>query len=86
MIGLAVVGLQATNGIRHANAHSDCQTELRTLKLAVEDYHASTGRYPTRWEDLKQTELVDGRAANWTFEPNGTDQPPAYRPTSPLAC
>lgn len=86
VIGLAAIAVQAADGIRHDNARSDCQTELRSLKLAVERYHANTGAYPGGWSDLTDARLLDRPGPNWSFEPHGDDEAPDYVLKSPVGC
>lgn len=86
VIGLAAVAMQASQGIRKDNARSDCQTELRSLKLAVERYHANTGEYPQDWSDLAEVDPVQRRGPNWQFEPRGKETAPDYVLTSPIGC
>jgi Tfp pilus assembly protein PilE len=86
VVGLVAVALSGVRGIHDANARSDCQTELRSLKLAVERYHAHSGTYPENWGQLISSKFVERPGPNWTFEPAGADKAPDYVPVGFPRC
>lgn len=86
VVGLVAVALSGVRGIHDANARSDCQTELRSLKLAVERYHAHSGKYPEDWGQLISAEYIDRPGPNWSFEPAGADKAPKYVPVGFPRC
>ena len=80
VVGLLVVATTSIRNIRKETRSSNCQTELRTLKLATEQYHSENEAYP-----IDKTVLVDGslvtaeEVANWTVEFEAADKAPTYR-------
>ena len=80
VVGLLVVATTSIRNIRKETRSSNCQTELRTLKLATEQYHSENDAYP-----IDKTVLVDGslvtadEVANWTVEFEAADTAPTYR-------
>ena len=46
MAGLIVVSVWAINGINSDTATTNCETALRNLKMATEQYHAENDAYP----------------------------------------
>ena len=86
VIGLIWVALVSVNGIRNDTRDGRCQTELRTLKLATEQYFAENDAYP-----VNKTVLVDARLLaagdvenyDMTFEADATR--PDYTATGDCA-
>lgn len=86
VVGLVVIATTNIGSIRNETAASNCQSELRTLKLATEQYHAENDAYP-----IDKTVLVDGglvdpaEVEHWTVAFESADVAPTYRPTGPCA-
>lgn len=75
VVGLLWVAVVSVNGIRDDTRESRCQTELRTLKLATEQYYAENDAYPVNNSVLVDAKLVSADdIENWsvTFEANTT--------------
>jgi hypothetical protein len=49
-------------------ANSSIQLHLRLLGSSVYEYHAKTGQWPTRIDDLAQTSVAQGRYWRWQLE------------------
>lgn len=82
VIGLLVVAVNSARGIEAQNRRSNCQTELRNLKMAVAEIHAERGSYPTSLEEvvsLGNVELED--VDSHVLRSEGPDQAPEYLPT-----
>lgn len=82
VIGLIVVAVNSAQGIQAENRRSNCQTELRNLKMAVAEIHASEGSYPSSLDEVirsSDVELEDVDA--YELRSDGSDQPPEYVPT-----
>jgi len=56
--GLLLVAYTSTRNISRETATSDCQTQLRTLKLATEQFHAQSDTYPDDTQTLVVAKLV----------------------------
>lgn len=78
--GLLIVATTSVRGIRSETSSSNCQTELRTLKLATERYRASNDAYPADTSVLVDEGLVDDDdVSRWTVEFGSDDTTPTYR-------
>ena len=81
--GLLLVAYVAARGISDSTADSDCQTQLRTLKLAVEEFHAQSGSYPNGIRMLELAKLVDAEDVElWEVSFAPGDTAPTYRALS----
>lgn len=75
VVGLIWVAVVSVNGIRDDTREGRCQTELRTLKLATEQYFAENDAYPVNKNVLVDAKLVSaGDVENWSvsFEADAT--------------
>lgn len=78
--GLLMVATVSVCNIRKETSTSNCQTDLRFLKLATEQYHSENDAYP-----IDKSVLIDGglvKAADvsrWTVEYQARDTSPTYR-------
>ncbi|MEO6987851.1 MAG: hypothetical protein ABI239_04315 [Aquihabitans sp.] len=75
VIGLIWVAVVSVNGIRDDTREGRCQTELRTLKLATEQYYAENDAYPVNKDVLVDAQLVAaGEVEHWRvgFEADAT--------------
>lgn len=80
VVGLLVVATTSIRNIRSETSTGNCQTELRTLKLATERYHSNNDAYPADKSVLIDEKLVDGDdVERWTVEFGGGDTEPTYR-------
>ena len=83
---LAALLAAITWGIRGMDedaATRDCRTELRTLKAAVQQYHAELGRYPSDDGALDEAGiLARAETPNWKVvtEGEGDAAEPSYLP------
>jgi Tfp pilus assembly protein PilE len=78
--GLLIVVSVSVSDIRKETSTSNCQTELRALKLATEQYHAENDAYPIDKSVLIEGGLVQARAVSkWTVEYEAADRAPTYR-------
>jgi Tfp pilus assembly protein PilE len=79
--GLLTVITVSVGNIREETATSNCETDLRTLKLATEQYHAENDAYP-----IDKSVLIDGGlvqaddVSRWTVEFQAADVAPTYAP------
>lgn len=79
VVGLIVVAITSARGIEATNRRSNCQTELRNLKMAVADMHAERGRYPESVAEVVESGKVEQEDVDsWRLRSNGTDQAPDY--------
>ncbi|MEZ5177161.1 MAG: hypothetical protein R2746_02475 [Acidimicrobiales bacterium] len=79
VVGLLVVAYSAASGIRDQTATSDCQTQLRTLKMAAAEYQARRGAFPPDKETLVVEELVErSEVDRWDLSSTGGAAPPTY--------
>ncbi|QXC59559.1 hypothetical protein KSP35_14325 [Aquihabitans sp. G128] len=87
VVGLLVVATVSVRNIRHETSSSNCQTQLRTLKLATERYHAVNQAYP-----VDKSVLVDGglvtasEVADWTVDFASAATEPTYRAADDGPC
>lgn len=86
VVGLLVIAYSAASGIRSETATSDCQTQLRTLKMAAAEYQARRGAFPPDKETLVVEELVTrAEVERWDLIAATGDAAPTYRATD-AAC
>ena len=79
--GLLLVAYSAARGIRSETATSDCQTQLRTLKMAAAEYQARNEVFPPDKRSVVQAELVDRADVElWDLSWSEGDPAPTYRP------
>lgn len=84
--GLVFVATTASRAIRDETAGTNCQTELRTLKLATERYHAENDAYPPDKTVLADGGLVNAdEVENWDVVSEAGGSSAAYRPSGPCA-
>ncbi len=84
VVGLIVVAVNSARGIEAENQRSNCQTELRNLKMAVAELHAERGSYPTSVADVVAAGKVDMEDVDsWVLTPpeEGASLP-GYRPVA----
>ena len=82
VVGLLVVALTSINGIGNDTAFSECQTELRTLKMRSAQYESLRGRYPRSVDELVKARLTARDDVDrWEIVKGGGHTEPAYRPT-----
>ena len=76
---LLLVAYTSARNIRKETATSDCQTELRSLKLATEQFHAQSDTYPddTRMLELAKV-LKQGEVKLWAVTFTTGDAGPTY--------
>ncbi|MBX3286429.1 MAG: hypothetical protein KF703_13865 [Actinobacteria bacterium] len=80
VVGLLVVAYSAASGIRDQTATSDCQTQLRSLKMAAAEYQARRGAFPPDKETLVVEELVSSSEVDrWELTYANGDTTPTYR-------
>lgn len=83
VVGLIVIAVNSARGIEDENRRSNCQTELRNLKMAVAEAHAETGRYPESIEALVSAGKVElGDVDAWELRFESPDRAPDYRPVA----
>ena len=83
VVGLIFVAVNAARGIEDGNRRSNCQTELRNLKMAVAEQHAETGTYPESVEDLVEAGTVEREAVDsWALVSESPGEPPDYVPVA----
>ncbi|MCU1497431.1 MAG: hypothetical protein JWM47_1384 [Acidimicrobiales bacterium] len=87
VVGLLVVITASVRGIRHDTSTSNCQTQLRTLKLATEQYHAKNQAYPNDTSVLVDSGLVKAaEVADWTVQLPSTASEPTFEAVPDSAC
>ena len=81
VVGLISVGFWAANGIVAENRRSNCQTELRNLKMVVGEHHARTGSYPASIDEMVEaSEVVEADVDSWEITGGGGEEMPRYQP------
>lgn len=81
VIGLVMVAISSARGIEAENRKSNCQTELRNLKMAVAEYHAERGTYPGSLAEVVSAGKAEMAAVDsWAIDTGGGTEPPDYRP------
>lgn len=77
--GLLLVAYTSARNIRRETATSDCQTQLRTLKLATEQFHAQNDTYPDDNQVLESAKLVKASEIElWAVSYHAGDAAPTY--------
>ncbi len=80
VVGLLLVAYNAARGIRNETATSDCQTQLRTLKMAAAEFQARNEVFPPDKRTLVVEELVDPSDVDqWDLSWSQGDPAPTYR-------
>lgn len=80
VVGLLLVAFTAARGIRSETATSNCQTQLRTLKMAAAEYQARREVFPADKRTLVSEELVDPSEVDlWDLSWAEGDPEPTYR-------
>lgn len=92
LVAVVVVGLLVTisvsvGNIRSETSQSNCQSDLRTLKLASDQYFAQNDRYPVSNDDVVTAGLVKtDQVRRWRIRPAAADTTrPEFVPADP-AC
>ena len=81
VVGLLLVAYSAARGIRSETATSDCQTQLRTLKMAAAQYQARREVFPSDKATLVAEELVEPSDVDlWDLSWSEGEAAPTYRP------
>jgi Tfp pilus assembly protein PilE len=83
VVGLIMVAVTSADGIESENRRSNCQTELRNLKMAVAEIHAERGRFPQSLAEVVsagKAELEDIDA--WELIADEGGEEPGYRPVT----
>jgi Tfp pilus assembly protein PilE len=81
VVGLVLIAVNSAHDIAADTRQSNCQTELRNLKMAVAEYHASRGTYPSTVADVLAAGTVEpGEVDSWSITGGGGAEPPTYRP------
>ncbi len=84
--GLLFVATTSVRSIRNETAPSNCQTQLRTLKLATEQYRSNNQAYPVDETVLVDTGLVTAEEIDdWTVR-FGSSVEPVYQAVEGGAC
>jgi Tfp pilus assembly protein PilE len=85
VVGLIFVAVRSAQGIEDQNRHSNCQTELRNLKMAVAEVHAERGNYPQTVDEVVSAGKVESDDVDsWVLVGKGPDEEPDYRPVAGL--
>ncbi len=72
VVGLLIVITVSVGNIRKETSTSNCQSDLRTLKLATEQYQAQNDAYPTDKATLIASRLVEAdQVERWTIASGG---------------
>lgn len=86
LVGLAWVASTNIGSIRGETAASNCQSELRTLKIATESYRAANDAYPVDEEVLVDSGLVAATdIEHWSVSFTASADEPVYEPEGPCA-
>lgn len=81
VVGLVVIAVTSARNIAADTRQSNCQTELRNLKMAVAEFHAARGAYPTSVTELVAADQVAlDDVDSWSITGGGGAGPPTYRP------
>jgi Tfp pilus assembly protein PilE len=79
---LLLIIVVSVNGIHESNSVGKCQTELRALKAATEQYLAENNRYPISKQELFAKNLLEATdAPDYDLHSGG----PAEQPTFPAS-
>ena len=78
--GLLIAISVSVGNIRKETATTNCQSDLRTLKLATEQYRSENDAYPFDKAVLIDGGLVEAdEVLRWAVEFDATDTEPSYR-------
>ena len=81
VVGLVMIAVTSARAIQSDTRQSNCETELRNLKMAVADFHSDRGSYPTSVAEVVAAGKVEAdEVSRWSISDGGVDQPPVYRP------
>ena len=84
VVGLATVAIVSVSGIREQSSQRNCQTDLRTLKLATAQYAAQKDVFPADKAQLVASGLVRAdEVERWTLSGGNALIEPNYRPVDP---
>lgn len=79
--GLLMVINVSVRDIRSETSASNCQSELRTLKLAVKEYQAQNDAYPANKAVLVDGGMVQAdQVRRWKLAGGDTTTSPDYEP------
>lgn len=79
--GLVLVIIVSVRGIRSETDTSNCQSELRTLKLAVKEYQAQNDVYPPDKDAVIDAGLASAdQVRRWTITGGSKTVSPDYEP------
>lgn len=79
--GLLIVITVSVGNIRSETSQSNCQSDLRTLKLATAQYLAQNDEYPENKAELVEIGLAEtDQIERWDIEGGGSTAPPEYVP------
>jgi len=79
--GLLAIAIVSVRGIDRDSATSKCQSELRRLKAATEQFKAELGFYPPNDQALQDAAMLDRRdTPNWRVETISDEDGPAFLP------
>lgn len=80
--GLLAIIVVSVGNIRAETATSNCQTDLRTLKLATEQYHSENDAYPSDKDVLVEGGFARAdEVARWDVSFGADDTVPTYTAT-----
>lgn len=87
VVGLLLIITVSVGNIRSDTSQSNCQSDLRTLKLATEQYFATNDRYPASKNELVTAGLVTtDQVSRWRLQAGAaTTTRPEFVPTD-TAC
>lgn len=78
---LIAVALISVSGIDDDSAERECQTELRAIKAASEQFYAELNFYPPNDKALKDANLLTPEESpNWRVVTPDTESKPRYEP------
>jgi competence protein ComGC len=81
VVGLVLIAVNSAHDISADTRQSNCQTELRNLKMAVAEYHAARGSYPASVAEVLAAGTVEAEGVDsWSITGGGGTEPPTYRP------
>jgi hypothetical protein len=84
LLGLVWVATTNIGSIRSETAASNCQSELRTLKIATESYRAANDAYPADKDVLIDDGLVAADdIEHWSVSFTAAADEPVYEPEGP---
>ncbi len=81
VVVLVAVAVMSVRAIRDDTLASDCQTQLRVLKLATKQYQSERGTYPAEQALLvEEGYLEPGEVTMWEVRFAAADPLPSYVP------